>query len=360
MNKALDNLFGLGKIVRLPDDFFARIRALSVEGRASIRSRPQIATLNGHTASLTIGTTQYYLLRSQTPYQSPSTVLLQQSQRFEKIEANVVLDITPWVSASGEITADIRPEFSAPVGEFDPDGLTWQRRGGGLFVGERGAWDERGELGISIQKYNGYFLMAYASRPFGLAGAIGLAASRDGIEWTRHRDNPFWLGGNDPEFDGLGISLPSLIVSDEEPCSSTTARPRSNRSFALRRSRSAAPHDRIVGARPTAVAVVVRPSASVGGAPPRLSFGAIVFTAPRSPRTASIRRTREGSSNCSVNGARPLPLSIDQDHRTLRGRRDLELGLHRPFLFRLRLGLRPWRCRGPHLRLWGLLSHDRR
>ena len=121
VNKALDNLFGLGKIVKLPDDFFARIRALSVEGRASIRSRPQIATLNGHTASLTIGTTQYYLLRSQTPYQSPSTVLLQQSQRFEKIEANVVLDITPWVSASGEITADIRPEFSTPVGEFDPD-----------------------------------------------------------------------------------------------------------------------------------------------------------------------------------------------------------------------------------------------
>lgn len=121
INNALDNLFGLGKIVKLPDDFFARIRALSVEGKANIRSRPQIATLNGHTASLTIGTTQYYLLRSQTPYQSPSTVLLQQSQRFEKIEANVVLDITPWVSASGEITADIRPEFSAPVGEFDPD-----------------------------------------------------------------------------------------------------------------------------------------------------------------------------------------------------------------------------------------------
>ena len=121
INDALDNVFGLGKIVKLPQDFFARLRALSVEGKANIRSRPQIATLNGHTASLTIGTTQYYLLRSQTPYQSPSTVLLQQSQRFEKIEANVVLDITPWVSASGEITADIRPEFSTPVGEFDPD-----------------------------------------------------------------------------------------------------------------------------------------------------------------------------------------------------------------------------------------------
>ena len=121
INGVLDNLFGIGKIVRLPSDFFARIQALSIEGRVNIRSRPQIATLNGHTAKLKIGTTQYYLLRTQTPYQNPNQVILQQSQRFEKIEANVVLEITPWVSASGVITADIRPEFSAPVGEFDPD-----------------------------------------------------------------------------------------------------------------------------------------------------------------------------------------------------------------------------------------------
>lgn len=121
INDVLDNFFGMGKIVRLPSDFFARIQALSVEGRLNIRSRPQIATLNGHSANLKIGTTQYYLLRTQTPYQNPNQVLIQQSQRFEKIEANVVLEITPWVSASGEITADIRPEFSTPVGEFDPD-----------------------------------------------------------------------------------------------------------------------------------------------------------------------------------------------------------------------------------------------
>ncbi|MDX1545800.1 MAG: type II and III secretion system protein [Rhodothermales bacterium] len=116
-----NGLFGVRTVGRLPSDFFLHIRALSAEGRATIRSRPQIATLNGHTASLKIGTTQYYILRTQTPYQNPNQVLLQNTQRFEKIEANVVLDITPWVSASGEITADIRPEFSMPVGEFDPD-----------------------------------------------------------------------------------------------------------------------------------------------------------------------------------------------------------------------------------------------
>lgn len=121
INNALGNLFGVGRIIRLPEDFFARLHALSVEGRVDIRSRPQIATLNGHTASLSIGTTQYYILRTQTPYQNPNQVVFQQAQRFEKIEANVQLEITPWVSASGEVTVDIRPEFSLPVGEFNPD-----------------------------------------------------------------------------------------------------------------------------------------------------------------------------------------------------------------------------------------------
>ena len=119
--RPISNLFGKGRILRLPEDFFARIHALSVEGKVNVHSRPQIATLNGHTASLSIGTTQYYILRTQTPYQNPNQVVFQQAQRFEKIEANVRLEITPWVSASGEVTVDIRPEFSMPVGEFNPD-----------------------------------------------------------------------------------------------------------------------------------------------------------------------------------------------------------------------------------------------
>jgi len=121
LTRPFADLFGIDRIARLPDDFYVRLHALSVEGKVNVRSRPQVATLNGHTASLRIGTTQYYILRTQTPYQNPNQVVLQQSQRFEKIEANVVLEITPWVSASGEVTVDIRPEFSMPVGEFNPD-----------------------------------------------------------------------------------------------------------------------------------------------------------------------------------------------------------------------------------------------
>ncbi|MFA5670401.1 MAG: hypothetical protein WC967_14265 [Balneolaceae bacterium] len=115
------NLFGVANLGKLPSDFFFRIQALDQEGIVNIRSRPQISTLNGYKASIEIGTTQYYLLTSTTPLQSPNNIVTQESQRFEKIEANVLLEITPWVSASGEVTAEIHPEFNTPVGGLNPD-----------------------------------------------------------------------------------------------------------------------------------------------------------------------------------------------------------------------------------------------
>ncbi|MEX2345041.1 MAG: hypothetical protein WD604_05465 [Balneolaceae bacterium] len=115
------NLFGIQNLGRLPADFFFRVQALSEEGIVNIRSRPQISTLNGHEASIEIGTTQYFILRSTTPLQSPNQIVTQESERFETIEANVSLRITPWVSSSGEVTTEIHPEFNTPVGAFNSE-----------------------------------------------------------------------------------------------------------------------------------------------------------------------------------------------------------------------------------------------
>lgn len=115
------NIFGIHNLGRLPSDFFFRIQALSQEGVVNIRSRPQISTLNGHEASIEIGTTQYFILRSTTPLQSPNQIVTQETERFETIEANVSLQITPWVSSSGEVTTEIHPEFNTPVGIFNSE-----------------------------------------------------------------------------------------------------------------------------------------------------------------------------------------------------------------------------------------------
>ncbi len=114
--------FGISNIGHLSDDFYLRLRALSQEGKANIRSRPVIAALNGHEASISIGTTQYYLLKSETVYNGNSPGYTSQvSQRFETIKADVTLRVTPWVTSTGEIIVDIAPEFNTPKGQFDPD-----------------------------------------------------------------------------------------------------------------------------------------------------------------------------------------------------------------------------------------------
>jgi len=124
LNRWIDgagNYLGIGKIGKLPDDFFLQIKALETEGVIQVRSRPQIATLNGHPADISMGQTQYYKIKSTTPYRDPTQVIFSETEQFQTIEANIALQITPWVSASGEITCEIHPDFKTPVGKFDPE-----------------------------------------------------------------------------------------------------------------------------------------------------------------------------------------------------------------------------------------------
>ena len=118
----LADRLSITNVGRLPANFYLKLNALAREGKANIKSRPIIATLNGHEAKIDIGTTQYYLLSTETTYgvgqQTPTS---QVTQRFETIEASMSLVITPWVNASDEIIVKIHPEFNTPQGLFDPD-----------------------------------------------------------------------------------------------------------------------------------------------------------------------------------------------------------------------------------------------
>ena len=125
LNIHLDNIadyLNIKNIGHLSSDFFLQLQFMEKEGIANIMSRPQIAALNGHPASIEIGTSQYYLLENQTIYPSQQTsVSTATSQRFEVIEADMSLEVTPWVTESGEIIVMIQPEFNSPATVFDPD-----------------------------------------------------------------------------------------------------------------------------------------------------------------------------------------------------------------------------------------------
>jgi type IV pilus assembly protein PilQ len=112
--------FNITNIGTLPENFYVRLHALAREGKANIRSRPRIATLNGHEAKIDVGTTQYYLLKTETTYgvgqQTPTS---QVTEKFQTIEASMSLTITPWVNASNEILVTIHPEFNTPQGSFN-------------------------------------------------------------------------------------------------------------------------------------------------------------------------------------------------------------------------------------------------
>lgn len=119
------NLFGkdvdVAKLGKLPDDFYINLKALEQDGIANVKSKPILSTLNGHTASLKIGTVQNYVFNDVVPIQSTVNTNFLERERIEKIEANISFEITPWVNPNNELTLEIKPEFQTPIGEFVPD-----------------------------------------------------------------------------------------------------------------------------------------------------------------------------------------------------------------------------------------------
>lgn len=105
----------------VPSNFAVQLQALENEGVSNLISRPQIATLNGHTATITIGTTQYYFLQKSTVVPGTNTNLVETSQDQEKIDINMTLSVTPWVSSNNEVTMDITPTFDVPGTSTNPN-----------------------------------------------------------------------------------------------------------------------------------------------------------------------------------------------------------------------------------------------
>jgi type II secretory pathway component GspD/PulD (secretin) len=106
---------GIDRIIDLPENFRSNIHALETADIVKVHSTPQIATINGNQASITIGETRYYKLRKET---TASTVtqaaVIGTDERFEVIKFNTQLDVTPWVMDDGYVMVKIRPEFNIP------------------------------------------------------------------------------------------------------------------------------------------------------------------------------------------------------------------------------------------------------
>lgn len=118
--KMFNTDINVGKWAKLPDDFYANIKFLEDHGIANVRSKPLLSALNGHTASLKIGTVQNYVLTDVVPFNSTTGTTLIEKENIQKLEATISFEITPWVGPNNEMTLEIKPDFQTPVSAFTP------------------------------------------------------------------------------------------------------------------------------------------------------------------------------------------------------------------------------------------------
>lgn len=113
INNALAKLDskGIVNLGRVTPNFYIQLKALEDNNNIQVRSTPQLSTMNGSKANLTIGKSVYYIETTQniTGGVNPIT---SQTQQFNKVEANLAINISPVVSGNEHITLDITAEFS--------------------------------------------------------------------------------------------------------------------------------------------------------------------------------------------------------------------------------------------------------
>ncbi|WP_285060256.1 secretin and TonB N-terminal domain-containing protein [Pedobacter ginsengisoli] len=107
-----NSVFNIGKVT---PNFYVKLNALEANDNAEIRQVPKLATLNGHTANLSIGTTRYYVTKTQNVFSSVNTQTVF-TEQFNKVDANLAIAISPLVSGDDQVTLKIRVEISDFIG----------------------------------------------------------------------------------------------------------------------------------------------------------------------------------------------------------------------------------------------------
>jgi type IV pilus assembly protein PilQ len=127
----LDYTFGsrsindfLGKLGRLTSvnlgrvtpNFYATLSALEIADNVEVRSVPKLSTLNGHPATLSIGTSRYYEIKTQNVIPSITSPTSIFTSQFNKVEANLAITIRPVVSGDDQVTLNISVDISDFIG----------------------------------------------------------------------------------------------------------------------------------------------------------------------------------------------------------------------------------------------------
>jgi type IV pilus assembly protein PilQ len=99
----------LGKVV---PNFYVNLSALETNGNVNVRSIPKLSALNGHAASLSIGSSIYY--KNTTQNVTPTTVAVSSifTNTYIESDANLEIAIRPVVSGDEQVTLGIKVNIS--------------------------------------------------------------------------------------------------------------------------------------------------------------------------------------------------------------------------------------------------------
>jgi len=131
-SKSINNLisgingFGVINLGNVTPNFYLNLKAMESNGILKLRSTPQIATLNGHEAKLSVGQTQYYLEVNNNLVNNVNTQQnILQTQNWKAVNADLSVNIDPQVSGDEQITMTInvkQSSFTERVSNTAPPG----------------------------------------------------------------------------------------------------------------------------------------------------------------------------------------------------------------------------------------------
>lgn len=116
INNLISGINGLGVINlgNVTPNFYVNLKAMESNGILKLRSTPQIATLNGHEAKISVGKTEYYLEVSNNLVNNAAVNQnILQTQQYKPINADLSLSIEPQVSGDEQITMTINVKQSS-------------------------------------------------------------------------------------------------------------------------------------------------------------------------------------------------------------------------------------------------------
>ncbi|MEO1032269.1 MAG: type II and III secretion system protein [Bacteroidota bacterium] len=132
VNNLIDAFNGLGiiNLGKVTEQFYLNLSFLENNSLIKLSSTPKLVTLNGHEANSTIGETNYYFEQNNQLLTSNVTTDILQSGVWKSTEANLSINIRPFVSKDETVTLNIvveRSSFLGRVAETAPPGKATQK-----------------------------------------------------------------------------------------------------------------------------------------------------------------------------------------------------------------------------------------